>query len=439
MSRTGAAAATRLWSVPAVHAAHDLLPGPMPVSRCGPAECRVPGPEPWPCHEQRLGRRPRGGLWAVDAAAAADLRGCGGGFFPAARKWRSALSRPGRVTVVANAAESEPLSAKDAVLLSLRPHLVLDGLALLAEALDGSSAVLWLHDTDTAVRRAVVAAVEERRDAGLDELTVRIRAVHGGYLSGESTAIKQAVEGGPLAPQFRGFGPDSRGDYVLVHNAETLARLALLCREAADDGARAPAGALHPHATRLLTVVTPTDRRVVEVPSGTRLAEAVGMAAGAQPPADGAVLLAGYGGAWARWSDVAGLSVAESAFRQRGHSLGAGIVAPLWEPTCGLGVTAAIAGYLARASARQCGPCLFGLPALAEAMARLTDGRARRGESAKLREDLAAVAGRGACHHPDGAVRLVRSALEVFPADLATHAAGTPCGQPYDTIPVPEE
>ena len=47
------------------------------------------------------------------------------------------------------------------------------------------------------------------------------------------------------------------------------------------------------------------------------------------------------------------------------------------------------------------------------------------------------MAGRGACHHPDGAVRLVRSALAVFGEDVAAHAAGRPCGRPGDTIPVP--
>ena len=102
-----------------------------------------------------------------------------------------------------------------------------------------------------------------------------------------------------------------------------------------------------------------------------------------------------------------------------------------------MAVTAAIVGYLARASARQCGPCLFGLPALAEGLARLRDGSARRRELARLGEDLVAVAGRGACHHPDGAVRLVRSALAVFGEDVAAHAAGRPCGRPGDTIPVP--
>lgn len=429
-----------LWpvsSMESVLAGGGLLPGPVPITRTGPAELvDPPGPTAaagsWPCHLERHGPRPRGGPWAVDAAAAAGLRGCGGGFFPAARKWRAALSGRGPVTVVANAAESEPLSGKDAALLQLRPHLVLDGLAILAETLDARAAVVWLHDVERATLACVAAAVDEHEQPGAP---ITIRAVPGGYLAGESSAIKRALGGGPLMPQFQGFGrPPDRS--VLVQNAETLARLALVCRTAGAGRGLPPAGRPAPWRSRLLTVVTPTARRVVEAPAWTRLGAAVTAAAGGQPPTGSAVLLGGYGGAWARWSDVAGLPVDERPLREHGLTLGAGIVAPLWEDTCGVAATAAIAAYLARASAGQCGPCLFGLPAVAQALADLRDGHLRRRGLRRLGDDLAAIEGRGACHHPDGAVRLVRSALGVFADDVAAHAAGRPCGRPQ-TVPVP--
>jgi hypothetical protein len=37
---------------------------------------------------------------------------------------------------------------------------------------------------------------------------------------------------------------------------------------------------------------------------------------------------------------------------------------------------------------------------------------------------------RGACAHPDGAVRLATSALRVFSEDIAAHLDGQPCGPP---------
>ena len=213
---------------------------------------------------------------------------------------------------------------------------------------------------------------------------------------------------------------------------------ALTARQAAAASVRAAASSPPGRQTsRLLTVVTPADRRVVEAARTTRLADAVAGASGRRPAADSAVLLGGFGGTWARWADVAGLPVDEPTLRRAGVSLGAGVVAPLWTDACGLVQTASIVGYLARASAWQCGPCLFGLPALADCVGRLAAGQARRGELRRLRRDLEELAGRGACHHPDGALRLVASALDVFAEDVARHLAGAPCCRPGGTIPVP--
>jgi NADH:ubiquinone oxidoreductase subunit F (NADH-binding) len=190
--------------------------------------------------------------------------------------------------------------------------------------------------------------------------------------------------------------------------------------------------------TTLLTVLTAEDRSVIEVPSSTPLRAAVastGCSEGAPPTA---VLLGGYGGMFAPWSEVAEIDVDEPAMRRAGRTLGAGIVAPLPAQVCGVAETARIAGYLASSSARQCGPCMFGLASLADSLGVLRAGSARRGELRRLAADLEAVRGRGACHHPDGVTRLVASALETFQGDFAEHADGRPCVHAYSVvIPVP--
>jgi NADH:ubiquinone oxidoreductase subunit F (NADH-binding) len=123
-----------------------------------------------------------------------------------------------------------------------------------------------------------------------------------------------------------------------------------------------------------------------------------------------------------------------------GASLGAGVLAALPADRCGLRETARVVGYLAASSAGQCGPCLNGLPRIAGALELLArpdrfDGR--------LLEDVARwcdlVAGRGACRHPDGSVRLVASALRVFRDEIRQHASGRCVARdrrPF--LPVPE-
>jgi NADH:ubiquinone oxidoreductase subunit F (NADH-binding) len=78
--------------------------------------------------------------------------------------------------------------------------------------------------------------------------------------------------------------------------------------------------------------------------------------------------------------------------------------------------------YLAGQSAGQCGPCVFGLPAIAGQVERLAEGRGA--DSGLLHRWLGQVDGRGGCAHPGGAVRLVRSALRTFGPQLPLPPGG---------------
>ena len=108
----------------------------------------VPGvPEDLRAHLARYGRLPyRGGPGLlVHAVEEAGLTGRGGAAFPVARKLAIVAAARGRKVIVANGAESEPASRKDALLLRAAPNLVLDGLQLAAEAIGASEAHLYLH------------------------------------------------------------------------------------------------------------------------------------------------------------------------------------------------------------------------------------------------------------------------------------------------------
>jgi NADH:ubiquinone oxidoreductase subunit F (NADH-binding) len=103
------------------------------------------------------------------------------------------------------------------------------------------------------------------------------------------------------------------------------------------------------------------------------------------------------------------------------------VLAVLPESACGLAETARIASFLAAGSARQCGPCLNGLPALADALNEIAFGHPGPDIVSWMEQLAGLVTGRGACHLPDGAVALARSALSVFAADLQAHLQAGPC------------
>jgi NADH:ubiquinone oxidoreductase subunit F (NADH-binding) len=142
-----------------------------------------------------------------------------------------------------------------------------------------------------------------------------------------------------------------------------------------------------------------------------------------------AVLVGGYGGRWVSGAAAWHAPVDRGALRQGGVSLGCGLVAPLSHESCGLELTLRLLDYLADQSAGQCGSCLFGLPRLAGEMRAIVDGAATSGVVRRSHELARSISGRGACAHPDGAVALYESALEVFSTDVRQHIRGRPCGR----------
>jgi NADH:ubiquinone oxidoreductase subunit F (NADH-binding) len=291
---------------------------------------------------------------------------------------------------------------------------------------------VWLHSGNHQAHRSLTAAIAERRGRGLPEPSVRVVSAPDRYLSGESSAVVRGLSGHPVLPAFRRTSATAdgvHGNPTLVANVETLARAALLARLGPSD---LPA-------TSLVTVAADGRRTVLELDTTSTVDDALVLAG--YRKSWHAVLLGGYGGSWAGWPQAATLPLAEPTLRRLGLSLGAGVIAPLPTAACGLAETARVLDYLAESGARQCGPCLFGLPALAHEMSALSAGVTRRAALRRLERYAGQVDGRGACHHPDGAVRLLRSALTVFADDVAAHLRRRPCDGargPQAVLPIPE-
>lgn len=353
----------------------------------------------------------------------AGIAGRGGAGFPLAVKLR-ALAPDTRREVIVNGTESEPASRKDRVLLHRTPHLVLDGALAIARAIGARDITVAVHAESTA--RAVRAAVKERPGAR----RVRVRTVPGGFVAGEARAVVRSLHGGSAVPPGRRTPPTHDG--VLLGNVESMAQLALLLRTGprrfADTGSRAEPG------TTLLTVGGAVARPgVVEIPLGTPLGIVLAAARAAADPH--AVVVGGYHGSWI--SPNPQLRLSHNGLKSTGGTLGAGVLLVVDRATCALGELARVAEWLARESAKQCGPCRFGLPAMAADVAALTAGGGA-GTAAALGH-ARVVTGRGACAHPDGAARFVTSGLHLLQDEVHQHARHGTCGRPVlGRLPVGE-
>jgi NADH:ubiquinone oxidoreductase subunit F (NADH-binding) len=337
---------------------------------------------------------------------------------------------------------------------------VLDGAELAAEAVDADEIVLYVGENHEPALRSIERAVAERASARAAArrsapARIRIALAPDRYVSGEESAAVHFVNEGdarpivtPPRPYERGIG----GRPTLVQNVESLAHVALIARRGAAWYREAGRG--ETRGTTLVTVTPPGaggGPRVYEVELGTTIAEIADLAGvavraggvrsagiGARDAADGAtdgtdpratqaVLLGGYFGRWLPADEAWDVPIDPASLRSSGLSLGAGIVAFLSAHTCPVAATARIAEYMASQSAAQCGPCVFGLRSIADAMTRLARAEARLDDIANLERWAGQVRNRGACRHPDGAVGLLVSAFDAFADELLRHERSRTC------------
>ena len=380
-------------------------------------------------HLARLGRLPSGREAAavIRVLEASGLLGRGGAGFPVGRKWASVAGQTGgRPVVLANGAEGEPLSAKDRTLLRLRPHLVLDGALLAADAVGADRIALYIGSGQREAHASIRRALAERRDRGI---AIDLLAAPDTYIAGEESAAVHFVNAAdarptvtPPRPYERGIG----GRPTLVQNVESLAHAALIGRFG--DGWYREVGRDSTPGSALVTISGSTRDGVREIEIGTTIGELAGQAGAANGPGERqAVLLGGYFGGWLSMERGWDVPLDPLALRAAGSAFGAGVVAFLGNDRCGVWATSRIMDYMAGQTAAQCGPCVFGLRAIADATARLATGRPERDDLARIERWSNQIAGRGACRHPDGAVGQLLSSLRVFGSEWEVHERRRPC------------
>lgn len=376
-------------------------------------------------------RAPTGpdGSWQkalIETLEISGLTGRGGGAFPTWAKLVMAYTDGGGGILVVNGMESEPASDKDKVLLTRAPHLVLDGAQLLAAACRANEILICVPQGSDDIADAVNRALYERARDRYSVVTEYLVQPPYRYVAGEESALAQWIDRGKLRPVFR---PDKGTPLrvgrlpTLVHNVETLAHIALIARYGSEPF-RARGTAEQP-GTSLVTISGAVSRPgVVEVEWGTPLLDIVRRAEPSETPA--ALLIGGYCGSWIRPADFA-TPYSPMALGTLGANVGVGVMFVLAPTSCGLAESARIARFLAEESSGQCGPCIYGLSAIADDLSSLSSGRPDPELLGRLTRRLNQVDGRGGCHHPDGAVSMVRSALCVFAADVVTHMSGAAC------------
>ena len=279
------------------------------------------------------------------------LRGLGGAGFPFARKLALTLAHPGPRVVVCNAAEDEPGSEKDRVLLRRNPHLVLEGALIAAAVLEADDVHMYVSEGLVPTLLAAVAEIAD--DPGLGGVSIHVIPAPAAYVAGEASAVVSWLNGGEARPAGQPPYPSESGvgaRPTLVANCETLANLPRLLD--ADPAPSAPT-------TRLATVsgdvVHPG---VYEVePATTTFSDLIALAGGVT--GSGELKAIQPGGPSTAFLDrtAADVVLTDEAISAAGSSSGCLAVRVHSSDRCMVEEVQQITGFFAGAQCGQCPPC----------------------------------------------------------------------------------
>ena len=347
------------------------------------------------------------------ALSEAGLTGRGGAAFATARKVEAA-HRHGAQLIV-NACDGEIGAAKDGWVIEHHLAELVAGAQLVAP---DARRIRYAAKRDS-------ATAQRLRAAGLPVLEVPDR-----YVSSEETALISLAHNGLARPLTKGEpfvqgGRDSHGRRIepsVVLNAETVWRVAQI----ADRGPRwfRAHGTPAEPGPRLVAISGAVPRPgVLETEAGmplrTLLAAAGGLADGAE-----VIGVSGLSGILLPRAAATGMRWDSGDLGCFGGSIGPGIL-HVWDPArCPVEHVDDLLQYAAGQSAGQCGPCMFGLPAIAADWHALSTAQDSRAADARLERRIDLLPGRGACRFPDGIARFAASARSLLADHLAAHAAG---------------
>jgi NADH-quinone oxidoreductase subunit F len=362
---------------------------------------------------------------AVERLARSGLRGRGGGWFPAARKWHAVRIEGGEPAIVANGAEGEPGSVKDRFLMTRRPADVLAGLGLAARALGARQAFVYLKGSFAGPAAALSAAL---RDAPLAGVDVQIRRGDDTYIAGEETAVLEAIEGRKAWPRPKPPLPAAVGLFgrpTLVQNVETLARVPAALAD--PDGYRAGE-------TTLVSLWGHVRRPgVYDVRLGTPLRQIVEEHGQGAPDGVGMILPAGPSAPPLR-PEADGTPLDPDALRAAGSGLGTAAVLVVRTSACPLSVGASLAAFFERESCGQCPPCTLGTATLARVLRAVESGEARVADLHYLAESAGFMAMHGYCAHARTGAASVQGLLARFPDDVRAHLEARRCPRPQGHV-----
>ena len=334
----------------------------------------------------------------------ANLRGRGGGGFPAGTKWEGSRNAPEPIKyVIVNADEGDPGAYMDRSLLEGNPHSVLEGLTIGAYAVGSHEGYIYVRQEYPLAVENVHMAIKKAEEYGFlgknilgsgFDFKVIVHQGAGAFVCGESTALMTALEGraGEPRPKYvRSNVVGLWGRPSVLNNVETWANVPLIINNGADWFTKI--GTETSKGTKIFSLVGKiTNTGLVEVPMGTSLRDIIFKIGGGIPGGKKfkAVQTGGPSGGCIPEEQL-DLPVGFDELTKAGSMMGSGGMIVMDEDTCMVDVARYFMDFLTDESCGKCVPCREGMRQMLKILTNITEGKGKEGDI-ELLEQLSETA-----------------------------------------------
>ena len=293
----------------------------------------------------------------------AGVRGRGGAGFPAGNKW-SFLPKndPRPVYLICNADEGEPGTFKDRQIMEFNPHLLVEGIAISALALNAKKAFIYIRGEFNWIADILDTAIEEaEKDGQIGHVDIVVHRGGGSYVCGDETAQIESLEGKRGNPRVKPPFPANFGLYgcpTVVNNVETLSCVPYIVQNGA--AAYKKMGTPNNAGPKIYGVSGHVNKPgIFEYPMGTPLKEILDAAGGVKGKLKG-VIVGGLSVAILTAKEAEGLTLDFDACAKAGTALGSGGIMVVNDTVSIPELTLRTIGFYHHESCGQCVPCREG-------------------------------------------------------------------------------
>jgi NADH-quinone oxidoreductase subunit F len=369
-----------------------------------------------------------------------NLRGRGGGGFPAGRKWEECRNAPGDTRyVIVNADEGDPGAYMDRSLLEGNPHSVLEGLTIGAYAIGAHEGYIYVRQEYPLAVENVGIAIEQAREYGFlgqnilgsgFDFTIKVHRGAGAFVSGESSALMTAIEGrvGEPRPKYIHTAVKGVRDRPsCLNNVETWATVPLIINKGADWFAGM--GTEGSKGTKIFSLVGKVNNTgLVEVPMGVTLKDIIYGLGGGIPGGKKfkAVQTGGPSGGCIPEEQL-DMKVDFDELAKAGSMMGSGGMIVMDEDTCMVDVARYFLDFLSDESCGKCVPCREGIRQMLKILTNITRGKGKEGDIERLGELSEVTRDASLCALGRTAANPVLSTIRYFRDEYEAHIKEKRC------------